>query len=171
MSYVPVDNKGYLDPEVVRDAIRPETILVSLMHANNETGNVFPLAKIGLFLLALAFFFFILSLSFLRIFSEFFFFFFFFFSTVFLFLQPRLFEKRSKKLDMKFAFTQMPLNLWEKSPHLPQRFLSFFFFFFSFFLFFFYLTSSFYFTHLFFLLFFQFFFFFYFFFIYFLVRS
>ena len=46
---MPVNSKGYLDPEVVREAIRPSTILVTLMHANNETGNVFPLAKIGLF--------------------------------------------------------------------------------------------------------------------------
>jgi cysteine desulfurase len=42
-----VDGEGLLDPEEVRHAIRPDTILVSLMHGNNETGVLFPIAQVG----------------------------------------------------------------------------------------------------------------------------
>jgi cysteine desulfurase len=42
-----VDSHGLLDPDDVRRAIRPDTILVSLMHGNNETGVLFPLAAVG----------------------------------------------------------------------------------------------------------------------------
>jgi cysteine desulfurase len=42
-----VDAEGLLDPEAVRRAIRPDTILVSLMHGNNETGVLFPVGSIG----------------------------------------------------------------------------------------------------------------------------
>jgi cysteine desulfurase len=44
---VPVDTDGLVDPEEVRRAIRPETILVSIMHANNEVGTIEPVAEIG----------------------------------------------------------------------------------------------------------------------------
>jgi cysteine desulfurase len=44
---VPVDSGGLVDPEAVRQAIRPDTILVSIMHANNEVGTVEPIAEIG----------------------------------------------------------------------------------------------------------------------------
>jgi cysteine desulfurase len=44
---LPVDGQGLLDPDQVRQAIRSDTILVSLMHANNETGVVFPVAPVG----------------------------------------------------------------------------------------------------------------------------
>jgi cysteine desulfurase len=44
---VPVDGGGLVDPEAVRQAIRPDTILVSIMHANNEVGTVEPIAEIG----------------------------------------------------------------------------------------------------------------------------
>ena len=37
-----VDREGVLDPDDVRRAIRPDTVLVSLMHANNETGVLLP---------------------------------------------------------------------------------------------------------------------------------
>ncbi len=47
VTYLPVDEDGRLDVEGLRRAIRPDTILVSLMHANNETGALFPLAEIG----------------------------------------------------------------------------------------------------------------------------
>jgi cysteine desulfurase len=47
VTYLPVDRAGLLDPEAVRQAIRPETILITLMHANNELGTVQPLAEIG----------------------------------------------------------------------------------------------------------------------------
>jgi cysteine desulfurase len=44
---VPVDGGGLVDPEHVRRAIRPDTILVSIMHANNEVGTIEPVAEIG----------------------------------------------------------------------------------------------------------------------------
>lgn len=44
---VPVDREGSLDLEAFRRALRPETILISIMHANNETGVLFPLEEIG----------------------------------------------------------------------------------------------------------------------------
>jgi cysteine desulfurase len=44
---VPVDAGGLVDPEAVRLAIRPDTILVSIMHANNEVGTIEPIAEIG----------------------------------------------------------------------------------------------------------------------------
>ncbi len=47
VSYLPVDGAGLVDPEAVRRAIRPETILIAVMHANNELGTVQPLAEIG----------------------------------------------------------------------------------------------------------------------------
>lgn len=42
-----VDSDGMLDPDDVRRAIRSDTILVSLMHGNNETGVLFPISPIG----------------------------------------------------------------------------------------------------------------------------
>lgn len=42
-----VDREGVLDPHEVRRAIRPDTVLVSLMHANNETGVLFPIAEVA----------------------------------------------------------------------------------------------------------------------------
>jgi cysteine desulfurase len=44
---LPVDRDGLLDPDDVRRALRPDTALVSLMHANNETGVLFPIAEIA----------------------------------------------------------------------------------------------------------------------------
>ena len=44
---VAVDGGGLVDPESVRRAIRPDTILVSVMHANNEVGTIQPIAEIG----------------------------------------------------------------------------------------------------------------------------
>lgn len=44
---LPVDGRGILDPEEVRKAITPSTILVSLMHANNEIGTIQPVAEIS----------------------------------------------------------------------------------------------------------------------------
>ncbi|MCL5942774.1 MAG: cysteine desulfurase NifS [Actinobacteria bacterium] len=44
---VPVDAHGLIDPESVRKAIRPDTILISIMHANNEVGTIEPIAEIG----------------------------------------------------------------------------------------------------------------------------
>ena len=47
VTWLPVDSDGAVDPEAVRDAISPETILVSIMTANNEIGTVQPVAQIG----------------------------------------------------------------------------------------------------------------------------
>jgi len=47
VTWLPVDRFGEVDPEAVREAIRPETILVSVMTANNEIGTVEPVAEIG----------------------------------------------------------------------------------------------------------------------------
>jgi cysteine desulfurase len=47
VTVLPVDRSGFLDPEAVRAAIRPETILVSVMHANNEIGVVQDIPAIG----------------------------------------------------------------------------------------------------------------------------
>lgn len=47
VTYVPVGRSGAVDPEEIRHAIRPETILISVMHANNETGVLQPVEEIG----------------------------------------------------------------------------------------------------------------------------
>lgn len=44
---LPVDRYGLVDPEEVAARIRPDTILVSVMHANNEMGAIEPIAKIA----------------------------------------------------------------------------------------------------------------------------
>ncbi len=43
---VPVDKYGRVDPQAVADAIQPDTILVSIMHANGEVGTIEPLQEI-----------------------------------------------------------------------------------------------------------------------------
>jgi cysteine desulfurase len=47
VTYLPVAKDGRVDPEDVRKAITPKTILVSIMYANNEIGVVQPIAEIG----------------------------------------------------------------------------------------------------------------------------
>ncbi|MCR4745251.1 MAG: cysteine desulfurase NifS [Lachnospiraceae bacterium] len=47
VTYLPVDDKGFVDPDELEAAIRPETILISIMFANNEIGTIEPIAKIG----------------------------------------------------------------------------------------------------------------------------
>lgn len=47
ITYIQPDNTGRIDPEDIRKAIRPETILISVMMANNEIGIIEPIAKIG----------------------------------------------------------------------------------------------------------------------------
>lgn len=47
VTYLPVDGNGVVDPDDVRAALRPDTVLVSVMHANNETGALQPVAAIG----------------------------------------------------------------------------------------------------------------------------
>jgi cysteine desulfurase len=47
ISWLPVDNLGRLDPERLERAIRPDTALVTLLWANNETGVLFPIQEIA----------------------------------------------------------------------------------------------------------------------------
>lgn len=47
VTYLPVDRTGLVDPGAVAAAIRPETVLVSVMHANNEVGTIQPLGEIA----------------------------------------------------------------------------------------------------------------------------
>jgi len=47
VTYLPVDKDGMLDLQDLEAAIKPETILISVMWGNNETGNLFPIAEIG----------------------------------------------------------------------------------------------------------------------------
>ncbi len=43
VTYLPVDGTGRIDPDDLRRAITPRTILVSIMHANNEVGTIQPI--------------------------------------------------------------------------------------------------------------------------------
>ncbi|MDI6907438.1 MAG: cysteine desulfurase family protein [Thermoanaerobacterales bacterium] len=47
LTVVPVDRSGIVDPDAVRTAIRPGTILISVMYANNEVGSVQPVPQIA----------------------------------------------------------------------------------------------------------------------------
>jgi cysteine desulfurase len=47
VTYVPVGSTGVVDPHDVRRALRPNTILISVMHANNELGTIQPIAEIA----------------------------------------------------------------------------------------------------------------------------
>ncbi len=47
VTYLDVDENGLVTPEAVEAAIRPDTILISIMFANNEIGTVEPIEKIG----------------------------------------------------------------------------------------------------------------------------
>src|SRR5437879_10609491 len=47
VTYLPVDQDGLIDLEHLRGALRPETVLITIMHANNELGTVQPLEQIG----------------------------------------------------------------------------------------------------------------------------
>jgi cysteine desulfurase len=47
VTYLPVDKYGLVDPESVRKAITDKTILISIMHANNEIGTLQPIGEIG----------------------------------------------------------------------------------------------------------------------------
>ena len=47
VTYLPVDGYGCVDPDDVRKALRPESVLVSVMHANNEVGTIQPISEIS----------------------------------------------------------------------------------------------------------------------------
>lgn len=47
ITYLDVDQEGFVSPEAVEKAIRPDTVLISIMAANNEIGTMEPIAEIG----------------------------------------------------------------------------------------------------------------------------
>jgi cysteine desulfurase len=47
ITFLPVDHFGMVHPAVLERAMRPETILVSIMHANNEVGTIQPIAELA----------------------------------------------------------------------------------------------------------------------------
>jgi cysteine desulfurase len=47
ITYIPVDGRGLIDPDDVRRALRPNTKLITIMMANNETGVLQPVGEIG----------------------------------------------------------------------------------------------------------------------------
>lgn len=47
VTYIRPDNSGVISPDKVMDAIRPDTVLISVMLANNEVGTIEPIAEIG----------------------------------------------------------------------------------------------------------------------------
>lgn len=47
VTYLPVGEDGKVEPEAVRQAIRPETVLISVMYGNNETGIIQPISQFG----------------------------------------------------------------------------------------------------------------------------
>ena len=47
ITYLPVNDQGRIDPEDVRKALRPDTILVESMVVNNEIGTIQPIKEIG----------------------------------------------------------------------------------------------------------------------------
>ena len=47
VTWIPVDKHGLVNPDDVEKAITPQTVLISVMHANNEIGTIEPIAEIG----------------------------------------------------------------------------------------------------------------------------
>lgn len=47
VTYLPVNEAGIVEPEAVQAAIRPDTVLISVMYANNEIGTIQPISEIG----------------------------------------------------------------------------------------------------------------------------
>src|SRR3984885_2657136 len=47
VTYIPVDGRGQVDPEDIKRALRPNTKLITIMFANNETGVLQPVEEIG----------------------------------------------------------------------------------------------------------------------------
>jgi cysteine desulfurase len=47
VTYLPVDQDGRVRPDDLKKALRPDTILVSIMHVNNEIGTIMPIEELG----------------------------------------------------------------------------------------------------------------------------
>ena len=47
ITYLPVDNNGFIDVQSIEKAVTPKTILISIMHANNEVGTIQPIREIS----------------------------------------------------------------------------------------------------------------------------
>jgi cysteine desulfurase len=47
ITYLPVNSEGWITPQQIEETIRPSTILIALMYANNETGTIAPVSEIG----------------------------------------------------------------------------------------------------------------------------
>lgn len=47
VTFLPVDSHGLVDPQKLAEAIRPQTVLVSIMHANNEIGTIQPIPALA----------------------------------------------------------------------------------------------------------------------------
>jgi cysteine desulfurase len=47
VTWLPVSREGVVDPQDVKRALRPDTVLITIMHANNEIGSVQPIEEIG----------------------------------------------------------------------------------------------------------------------------
>lgn len=47
VTYISADKDGFINPELIKEAIRPTTILISIMAANNEIGTIQPIYEIG----------------------------------------------------------------------------------------------------------------------------
>jgi len=47
VTYLPVDGECLVDPDALRMAIRPDTILITIMHGNSEVGTIMPIEEIG----------------------------------------------------------------------------------------------------------------------------
>src|SRR5919108_5136042 len=46
LTYLPVDGQGRVDPDALDNAIRPQTVLISVIHGNHEVGTLQPLAEL-----------------------------------------------------------------------------------------------------------------------------
>lgn len=47
VTYLPVDQFGWVDPKQLEDALSPQTLIVSIMHANNEVGTIQPIRELA----------------------------------------------------------------------------------------------------------------------------